>query len=87
MAENFGLSRFQQGDLPDKPIKIPVRIIKDAPSSAAGHKPWITCDRDPACDRARFEIVTPSGSLYFCGHHFYVYFPHACERDYEIREL
>lgn len=56
-----------------------MRVIKNAEAKemSVGQPVAVTvvqhikCDRDQSCDYAKFEVVTPSGPLYLCGHHFH----------------
>jgi len=57
-----------------------MRVIQGAHSGGAVVAPapvaqpirYIKCDRDQACDYAKFEIFTPKGPIYLCGHHYHV---------------
>lgn len=55
-----------------------------------------TATKDHACDRcgvseggghvavAKFEVQTPSGSIFLCGSHLRRHFAHILEKDYDV---
>lgn len=48
---------------------------------------YVKCDRDQACDYAKFEITTPSGPVFLCGHHFHVNELFLMSTDYEVNRI
>ena len=82
MAENFGLSKRLKPTTKDKPVKIPVKVIKDR----------IPCDISPSCDRATHQVIiwindNEPESLFYCGHHFNERATRFRDRGYEVVEL
>jgi hypothetical protein len=47
----------------------------------------IRCDRDQACDVAKFEITTPNGPVFLCGHHFHVNELFLLGTKYEVKRI
>ena len=52
------------------------------------------CDRDQACDRAKYEVSVGGDNLFedgrklfFCGHHFHQYEQAIIERGYRVRKI
>ena len=48
---------------------------------------YINCDRDQACDYAKFEITTPNGPVFLCGHHFHVNELFLLSTNYEVKKV
>ena len=48
---------------------------------------YVKCDRDQACDYAKFEIITPVGPVYLCGHHFHVNELVLLKSKYEVNKV
>ena len=56
-----------------------MRVVKNAhtggaltvPPPVETPKQWVKCDRDLACDYAKFRISTRNGPVFLCGHHFH----------------
>jgi hypothetical protein len=42
------------------------------------------CDRDQACDIAKFKVTTSKGPVFLCGHHFHVNEQAILDEDYEV---
>ena len=59
----------------------------DTPSPIAEPVRYIKCDRDQACDYAKFEIITPKGPVYLCGHHFHVNELAIMALKYKVRKV
>ena len=72
-----------------------MRVIKNAePGALPLERPpvekavhFVKCDRDQACDVAKFEIVTPNGPVYLCGHHFHVNALFLLTSKYEVSRI
>lgn len=72
-----------------------MRVIKNAEPGAlsVGQPPvekavqFVRCDRDQACDYAKFEVITPSGPVYLCGHHFHVNELFLLSTKYEVKRI
>lgn len=72
-----------------------MRVIKNVEVGelSVGQPPVVTtvqyvkCDRDQACDYAKFEIITPKGPVYLCGHHFHVNELFLLSTKYEVKKI
>jgi hypothetical protein len=49
--------------------------------------PFIHCDRDQSCDWAKFKVITRSGPLFLCGHHFHENELAFIGQRYEVKNL
>lgn len=72
-----------------------MRVIKNAePGELSVEQPpvekavqYVKCDRDQACDYSKFEIITPAGPVYLCGHHFHVNELFLLSTKYEVKKI
>jgi len=72
-----------------------MRVIKNVPAGAlpVEQSPvdvvirYIRCDRDQACDIAKFEITTLNGPVFLCGHHFHENELFLLGTKYEVKRI
>lgn len=72
-----------------------MRVIRNAEAGelSVGQPPvekavhFVKCDRDQACNYAKFEVITPAGPVYLCGHHFHVNERAIMASKYEVNRI
>jgi hypothetical protein len=59
-------------------VRVDMTIVKNAKAGAlpevqapAEPENRLKCDRDQACECAKFRISTRNGPVFLCGHHFH----------------